>query len=123
MNAPVLTRRRFLVAAAFSFPAAARAESSSAMPQEWTGLALGAEVRVVLAGASPQQAARSFAKVQRRLSVVEEHFSLYRDSALTRLNRMGRLNNSPPAILDVFHLADAVHGVAQHPGHAYRERA
>lgn len=112
MSAPALTRRRFLLAAAAcALPAAARAATLLSGTQEWTGIALGAEVRIVLVGASPQQAARSFAKVQQTLAMVEAHFSLYRDSALTRLNRMGTLCHPAPAMLDVFHLADAVHKV------------
>jgi len=110
MSAPVITRRRFLVAAAAcALPASARTAAASPELHEWTGQALGAEVRIVLAATTRQRAARSFAKVQQVLNVVEAHFSLYRDSALTRLNRTGTLSHPPPGVLDLFRLSDAVH--------------
>lgn len=103
----MMNRRRFLAIAASTLAAPAAAAATE--PQEWTSLALGAEVRITLSGATPQQAARAFAKVEARLRGVEDHFSLYRDSALTRLNRTGHLVHPPPAMLDVFRLSAEIH--------------
>lgn len=102
-----MNRRRFLAIAASTLSAPAAAAVTE--PQVWTGLALGAEVRITLSGATPQRAARAFAKVEARLRSVEDHFSLYRDSALTRLNRTGHLAHPPPAMLDVFRLSAEIH--------------
>lgn len=107
MNNATISRRRFIAVAASALTGPAAVAASE--PQLWTGLALGAEVRIVLRGATPQQAARAFAKVEAGLRQVEEHFSLYRDSALTRLNRTGRLSHPPPAMLQVFRLSAEIH--------------
>lgn len=109
-----LSRRRFIVSAACALAAPASAAepgSETAGLQDWTGRAMGADARIVLAGASPERAARVFAKIARVLTVVEDHFSLYRDSALTRLNRTGLLAHPPPAMLAVLRLAGEVHSV------------
>lgn len=108
-----MNRRRFLAitaAAATASPAHAMAEPE---PQEWNGVALGAEVRIVLGGATPRHAARIFGKVAAELRRVEEHFSLYRDSGLTRLNRMGRWSYPPQAVLDVVRLSGEVHAATE----------
>jgi thiamine biosynthesis lipoprotein len=100
-----MNRRRFLAIAA-ALPAT---HAWAGEPQEWRSVALGAEVRIVLNGAAPQQAQRSFARVAAALRRVEGHFSLHRDSELTRLNRTGRLSHPPPAMLGLFRLAGEVH--------------
>ncbi len=100
-----MTRRRFVTIAA----AAAALPARAAEPAVWTGRALGAGARIVLLGAEPNQARHLFAKVEAEIDRIELHFSLYRDSALTRLNRDGRLNHPAPEIADMFALADRVH--------------
>lgn len=102
-----MNRRRFIAIAAGALGSPAAAASFE--PQQWTSLALGAEVLINLRGAAPQQALRAFAKVESHLRKVEDHFSLYRDSALTRLNRTGRLAHPPPALLEVFRLSAEIH--------------
>lgn len=102
-----MNRRRFLAIAAGTL--ATPAAATVLEPQVWSSLALGAEVRITLRGATPEQAARAFAKVEARLRNVEDHFTLYRESALTRLNRTGRLTHPPPAMLQVFRLAADIH--------------
>lgn len=106
-----MKRRRFLTiaAAALAQPATALADDGL---QAWDSQALGAQVRVVLSGATPQQAVRTFNKVAAVLRGVEEHFSLYRESGLTRLNRTGRWSYPPQAVLDVFRLAGEVHAAS-----------
>lgn len=106
---PHLTRRRFIISAACALGAPASAAEPRQELQEWTGRAMGADARIVLAGASPERASRVFAKVERVLNVVEQHFSLYRDSSLTRLNRTGLLAHPAPAMLAVMRLSGEVH--------------
>lgn len=99
-------RRRFLAvtaAAPLAWPAGA------ATPATWSGRAMGAAARVVLHGAEPYQARRVFARIEAVLSRVETHFSLHRNSALTRLNRDGRLAYPAPDVLALFALAARVH--------------
>ena len=99
------TRRRFLTLTAAALACPARAEA----PQVWDGRALGAAARIVLTGAPPRHARRVFAKVERALARIEAQFSLHVDSALTRLNRDGRLAHPGPEIVALFDLADRVH--------------
>lgn len=99
-------RRRFLtIAAAATLARPARA----AAPSVWTGRAMGAAARIVLHGAEPYRAQRLFARVEAELLRVEAHFSLHTDSALTRLNRDGRLTHPAPEVLALFDLASRVH--------------
>lgn len=101
----MVSRRRFLMIAAAAIAAPAGASSV----QEWQGTAMGSAARMVLSGATPQQARRVFGKVERLLLQVEQQFSLHRDSDLTRLNRTGRLSHPPAGMLALFDLADRVH--------------
>lgn len=101
-----MRRRRFLTvtaAATLAWPA------RSATPAIWSGRAMGAAARVVLHGAEPYRARRVFARIEAELSRVEAHFSLHRDSALTRLNRNGRLSHPAPEVVALFALAARVH--------------
>lgn len=100
-----MNRRRFLTisAAAMAVPAKA------AEPAIWTGRALGADARIVLLGADPHRTTRLFAKVRAELARVESHFSLHQDSALTRLNRDGRLSHPAPEFAGLFALANEMH--------------
>lgn len=84
-----IPRRRFLAlsAAATVFAGAARAAEDFL----WQGRGLGSEVSIRLAGADPAAARRATRAIETTLRQIEEAFSLYRDSALTRLNRDGRL--------------------------------
>lgn len=103
-------RRRFLaVSAAVVLGGATR--STLAETSDWSGIALGAEVKITLAGSQPGDALRTFSKVEAVLRGVEEQFSLYRESALTRLNRIGHLPHPTSAMLDLFQLAGDVHAV------------
>lgn len=99
------TRRRFLAisAAAFALPAAARAQPV----YTWTGIALGAGATIRLAHSdAPAITARAAAEIAR----LEGIFSLYRaDSALSQLNRDGRLAAPPFELLECLSLAGAVH--------------
>lgn len=77
-----MNRRRFLsLSAAALLPTPAAAQS-------WRGRALGADVDVTLTGPGTQAALDAIPAL---LNGIEAQFSLYRDSALTRLNRDGHL--------------------------------
>ena len=101
------TRRRLLTiaAAALAFPAHAQD------PQVWQGQSLGAAGTITLAGVGPTRAGPIFRKVEATLAQIEAQFSLYRDSALARLNRDGRLPHPAPEVHDLFTLAGQVHTV------------
>ncbi|GAB1480091.1 FAD:protein FMN transferase [Paracoccaceae bacterium] len=96
-----MNRRRFLALSA----AVLAAPAHTATRHDWSGVALGAEARLTLSGATDTQARHIFARVMAELAQVEAQFSLYRDSALTRLNRDGRLARPGRQILDLFALA------------------
>jgi thiamine biosynthesis lipoprotein len=101
----MITRRRFLVLTALALAS----PSHSTSRHDWRGIALGAEARLTLSGASDAQAKHVFARVSAELAQVEAQFSIHRDSALTRLNRDGRLAHPSDQVLDLFALAGQVH--------------
>ncbi|WP_099824495.1 FAD:protein FMN transferase [Oceaniglobus indicus] len=102
------TRRRFLAisAAAIAVPGMGRAQPIHV----WQGTALGA--RATLRLAHPDAAAIG-ARVGAEISRLEDIFSLYRpDSALSRLNRDGRLVAPPFELLECLSLAGSVHAAS-----------
>jgi thiamine biosynthesis lipoprotein len=101
----MIGRRRFLALSA----AALAAPGHAATRHDWQGTALGAQAQLVLSGATDAQARHVFARVVSELAQVEAQFSLYRDSALTRLNRDARLSHPAPEIQNLFALAGQVH--------------
>ncbi len=105
----MLTRRRaLLVAAAALAPAMGR--SARAAEAVWRGSALGAHAEIRLRHLGPAEAAPIFAAVEAEVARLEAIFSLYRaDSALSALNREGRLADPPPELLELLSLSAAVH--------------
>lgn len=103
----MLTRRRLIAisAALCVLPPAAWATSAPAT-RLWTGQALGARASIRLAHPDGEAiAARVMAEIDRLESIL----SLYRaDSALSRLNREGRLQAPPFELLECLSLAEAV---------------
>lgn len=99
-----LTRRRFLTIAAV---AAALPGALAAAPLHWTGQALGARTSIRLDHPdAPAITARCLAEIDR----LENILSLYReDSALSRLNRTGRLDRPPFELLECLSLAGTMH--------------
>ena len=99
------TRRRFIgIAAAASAlalaPFPARRAAASIAPTVWQGVALGADAELRLYHPDPQAAQRLIAQSLQELRRLEAVFSLYRDdSALSRLNRQGYLDNPPADLL------------------------
>ncbi|MCV2873482.1 FAD:protein FMN transferase [Defluviimonas sp. WL0050] len=101
-----MNRRRFLSLTACALAMPARAATLS----EWQGTGFGAALMLRLVGADPLHARRTFRRVEAEIEWIEAQFSLYRDSALTRLNRDGRLawpSSDFHALLD---LCARVHG-------------
>ncbi len=104
-----LHRRRFLTitAAALGAPMAAAATTVS-----WRGSALGAVASITLGGTGRAAAAETFAAVAAEVDRLEDIFSLYRPtSALSRLNRDGRIDAPPPELVMLLELCDALHRV------------
>ena len=93
------TRRRFLavVAAAAGLPfAALRAGAETVHLHRWSGIALGAAAEIVLYDPDAARARRLIARCVAEIDRLEDVFSLYRpESAISRLNREGRLMSPP----------------------------
>ena len=103
-----LNRRRFLTIAAASAAGPAGMALAATETATWSGIALGAPAQMKIAGMSASEAAPIFAAVEAELSRLEGIFSLYRDSALTTLNRDGVLSAPAPELLDVLSLSDSI---------------
>ena len=99
-----LSRRRFLTIAA-----AALATPAGAAPLLWQGSGMGGTLSVRLDGLPPARALRLRARIGAEVEHIETLFSLHRDSALTRLNRDGRLAHPAPAFLDLCELVGRIH--------------
>lgn len=97
----MIGRRRVLtiLACAALAPRGARAS-------EWQGRALGAEARILIRGGDAPDAL--LAQVRAQIEAIEEVFSLYRDSQLTRLNRDGH-GAASAAMTEALDLAWRVH--------------
>lgn len=105
-----MNRRRFLtLTAAALFPAPGQAS----IVTEWQGTGLGTALSLSLIGADPHHARRTFARVEAEIARIEGLASLHCDSALTRLNRDGRLAWPAPGFLDLLTLAGKVHAATQ----------
>ena len=96
---PAPTRRRFIAiaAAAAGLPLAAVGASAAAAPlHRWSGIVLGAAAEIVLHDPDAGRAQRLIARCIAEIDRLEDVFSLYRsDSAVSRLNRDGRLAAPP----------------------------
>ena len=94
-----LNRRRAIsiLAAGFALPALARAASATAVtPFRWQGIALGASADLTLYAEDRAAAADALAAALAEIARLEGIFSLHQpDSALSRLNREGRLDAAP----------------------------
>lgn len=95
---PVLSRRRFisLAAAAAGVPLLLKAAGAQVRPVRWEGTALGAPASIQLYHSDEPQARAAIAAALAELGCLEAIFSLYRpDSAISRLNRNGRVEGAP----------------------------
>ena len=93
------TRRRFIAiaAAAAGLPfAAVGARAETAHMHRWSGIALGAAAEIVLHDPDAARARWLIARCVAEIDRLEDVFSLYRpESAVSRLNRAGRLTAPP----------------------------
>lgn len=102
-----LNRRRFLSMTAAAAGAALASPADAAPQIVWRGVAMGAAASLCLVGLSRDRAVPVLGAVESELRRLEGIFSLYRPgSALSRLNRDGRLVAPPPDLLAVLSLAD-----------------
>ncbi|AXS41401.1 FAD:protein FMN transferase [Breoghania sp. L-A4] len=106
------SRRRFLAISAAAFgtallPAAGRA----ALPlHRWRGVALGADAEIRIYHADAAVAGDLLARARAEIRRLEAVFSLYQgDSALSRLNRDGRLEAPPLDLVDLLGYARTLH--------------
>ncbi len=101
MMRPMIDRRRFIAisaAAGLAVPMA-RAKTTAQM-QRWRGGAMGAKAQIMLYGSTNVQ--EIFNKCHREITRLERIFSLYiPDSAISRLNRDGFLDNPDIEFLDL----------------------
>ena len=94
----VMSRRRFItfVAAAAGLPLLLKAGGSQAKPVRWEGTALGAPASIQLFHTDETQARAAISAGLSELKRLEAIFSVYRaDSAISKLNRDGILNDAP----------------------------
>jgi FAD:protein FMN transferase len=106
-----IARRRFIrVSAALAAMALVPATLAAAPVRRWSGSALGAHASIELVGADAALANATFAAVEQEIGRLEALFSLYRsDSALSRLNAVGRLDAPEADILRLLALVRSVH--------------
>ncbi len=106
------SRRRFIaIGAAAAGVAALPGTLHARLPvATWRGVALGADASATLAGVTRHEARPLFRRMEAELNRLEDIFSLYRpQSALSRLNRDGRLRRPPAELLELLSLSDAIH--------------
>lgn len=109
----MMTRRRFLIVGAAA-AVSSSAPAAGASVAVWRGNALGAHAEIRLRHLSQSEAAPVFAAVEAELARLERIFSLYRsDSALSRLNRDGRLSEPPPELVELLALSRGVHAITE----------
>jgi FAD:protein FMN transferase len=101
-----MNRRRFL---ALSAAALAPLPGHARTVTIWEGRGLGTALSLRLVGADPHHARQTFTRVEAEIARIESLASLHIDSALTRLNRDGRLAWPSPELVDLLALAGQVH--------------
>lgn len=104
-----ITRRRFvsIVAAAWVTPLLpGRPHAGEPQTFTWQGVALGAEARLTLQHSDAGAANAAIAACLTEVARLEAIFSIHRwDSALSRLNRLGRIDDAPAELREL--LAEA----------------
>jgi len=102
-------RRRFVAIAGAAVALGARPGDAAATVHIWRGTALGARASLRLVHPHPPTAAAIAAGCVEEVRRLEAIFSLYReDSALSRLNRDGRLVSPPFELLELLGRAESV---------------
>ncbi|KGF69487.1 hypothetical protein LL06_11050 [Hoeflea sp. BAL378] len=108
-----LSRRRFICIAAVSALGAHRTIAADTMGARWQGIALGAHADLRLVGLPSREAERLLGAARGEIERLERIFSLYRDdSALTRLNATGVLEQPGPDLLELCSLVSAIHAAS-----------
>ncbi len=101
-----LSRRRFLAICAATGLAGAPAKAAA----EWRGRAFGADAAITLRGADPALSAAALAEAEAMIRHMERQFSLHDPaSALSLLNRTGRLDRPSAAFIALLELCSAIH--------------
>lgn len=105
-----LTRRRLLrIAASAATCLGVAGAQREPLAHRWTGAALGAEVSLTFFDPDPARARQLIATVLAEIDRLDRIFSLQRaDSALSGLNRGGRLRRPPLDLVAVLELAASV---------------
>ena len=113
-----LGRRRLLIAGAAAGLGLAGAGGSTGATAKtvwrWRGTALGADSTILLAHAERDAAAATILACRDEVARLERIFSLYRsDSALSTLNREGRLSAPPPELVELLAFAARVSAASE----------
>ena len=99
-----ITRRRAItvIAACAGLPLLMKANAAQARLIRWEGTTLGAPSTIQLFHTDEAKAKAALAAAQSELARLEAIFSIYRaDSALSALNRDGRLDNAPAEFVEL----------------------
>ena len=97
------------MAAAAGLPLLGGSRRAAAKPLVWRGLALGARARLTLYHPDEAEARRLLASVLAEVRRLEDIFSLYRaGSAISRLNRFGRLEAPPLEMVELLSQARTI---------------
>lgn len=110
-----LSRRRFIAisAAAAATSLSGIAANATSHGARWKGVAMGAAADIRLVGLPQPQAEALLRQVRAEISRLEDEFSLYRvSSALSRLNRIGRLEQPGGDMLALLGLVSAMHAAS-----------
>lgn len=106
---PKISRRRLLSLSAAVAGLALLPGRALAKAVEWRGIALGAQASLTIHHPDEAEALRALAAARAEIARLEGIFSLYRaDSAISRLNRDGRLIDPPMELVGLLSRAKAV---------------
>jgi len=110
-----IDRRRVLrILAASAAACASSAEAGPAETYEWTGIALGADARLVLVGGDRERARRAVDRCCAEVARLESVFSLYQASSeLCRLNHDGLLRDPSLDMVRLLRTCEDVHRATQ----------
>ncbi len=104
---PAMNRRRFLTISGAALASLPAARGQAALFTQWQGIAMGASASINL---RHPEADRLIADALAEIDRLEMIFSLYRaESALSRLNATGHLENPPFEMLELFGHCGAIH--------------
>ena len=114
--ASALSRRRFitLAAAAAGLPLLFKAGGAQAGLVRWEGTALGAPASIQLYHSNEHVAQQAITRALAELDRLEAIFSVYRaDSAISRLNRQGKLDQAPADLMTMLERALSLASISE----------